>query len=54
MGEQGIPSDIKAFILERIDSVVQVEILLLVFRSPQKSFAPDDVGKEFAHRFGLG
>src|SRR5688500_13618216 len=46
VGEQGIPQDVKAFIVEQIDSVVQVEILLLLHGQPGRDFTADEIGRE--------
>lgn len=46
MGNQGIPPDIKAFILERIDSVVQAEVLLLLYRNAPQSYDAAEIAKE--------
>jgi hypothetical protein len=40
-----IPDDVKQFILERIDSIAQLEALLLLRGSPQEDWAPNAVAK---------
>ena len=46
MGAQGIPQEVKAFIAEHIDSVMQLEVLLLLHKSPQQSFNASDLARE--------
>jgi predicted ArsR family transcriptional regulator len=46
VGEQGIPQEIKAFIAEHIDSVMQLEVLLLLLKEPQRSFSGGDLARE--------
>lgn len=42
----GIPDEVKAFVLEHIDSIEQLEILLVLFRQPQREFTPEEVCAE--------
>jgi hypothetical protein len=43
VGMKDIPDDIRRFVHETFDSVVKLEILLLLRATPGVSFAPDDV-----------
>jgi len=44
--DDGIPERVKAFLAERIDSVVQLEALLLLHASPDAAFSPDALAHE--------
>ena len=46
MTDSGIPPDVRQFIADHIDSVLQLEILLLLLREPEKDFAVADVVTE--------
>jgi hypothetical protein len=44
--EQEIPKDVRALLIEHIDSVVQAEILLLLHAAAGRSFTAAEVGNE--------
>lgn len=46
MAEQAISERVRAFVAQQIDSVVQLEALLLLHAHPQKEFEPADVARE--------
>ena len=46
MNEQGIPRRAAAFIAEHIDSVMQLEVLLLLHADAARAFSSADVGSE--------
>lgn len=46
MSDSGIPPDVKQFIADHIDSVLQLEILLLLLNHPQQEFTVDDIVTE--------
>ncbi|HEY1922150.1 MAG TPA: hypothetical protein VGG44_05240 [Tepidisphaeraceae bacterium] len=46
MVEAEIPEPVRAFIAAHIDSVVQLEILLLLHQSSSRAFAAEDVARE--------
>lgn len=46
MTDSGIPPDVKQFIADHIDSVLQLEILLLLLDHAEKEFSVDDVVTE--------
>ena len=41
-----IPPDIRAFIVQRIDSVVQLELLLLLHANAARSWSADEIARE--------
>jgi hypothetical protein len=43
---QTLPADVQAFIAKYIDSVEAVNVLLLVFAQPARTWTPDEVGRE--------
>jgi DNA-binding Lrp family transcriptional regulator len=42
----GIPDEVKALVLEHIDSIEQLEVLLLLFRQPHHDYDSDEVCRE--------
>ena len=46
MSDNGIRDDIGAFIAEYIDSIVQLELLLLLQRRPEEIWTPEAVARE--------
>ena len=48
LNPQGLPADVAAFIADHIDSVVQLEILLLLQAVPGKNFAAAELAKHLA------
>jgi hypothetical protein len=46
VGDDAIPERLKAFIADQIDSVVQLEILLLLHGAPGRGFSAQDVARE--------
>lgn len=46
MGEETIPPHVRAFITEYVDSVMQLEALLLVASQPQREWAAADLAQE--------
>ena len=46
MTDPGISQEILTFIAEHIDSVVQLEVLLLLHNAPQKDWSADEVARE--------
>jgi hypothetical protein len=44
--EEGISQTVRTFIADHIESVVQLEILLLLFNAPGKDWRADDIGRE--------
>jgi hypothetical protein len=46
VSDSGIPPDVRQFIADHIDSVLQLEILLLLLNHPQKDFAVSDIATE--------
>jgi hypothetical protein len=42
---EDFPADIKQFIADHIDSVAQIELLLLLRSDPAKVWTPEDAGK---------
>ena len=46
MSDDQIPKQVRSFIADRIDSVVQLEVLLLLFAQPQRQFTAADIGRE--------
>lgn len=46
MSEQDVPSEVRQLIAERIDSVVQLEILLQLLSAPEKTWSPDQIAKQ--------
>ena len=42
----GLPDDVHLFIYHNIDSVEQLEVLLLARQSPGRSWTPDDMARE--------
>ncbi len=52
MSSSGLPDEVKAFVLEHIDSIEQLEVLLCLFRQPQHEFTAEEVCAEL--RIGTG
>jgi hypothetical protein len=46
MNEHKIPEAVRMFIAEQIDSVVALEVLLLLYRSPQREWTEQEVASE--------
>ena len=46
MTDDGIPPEVKTFLADNIDSVVQLEALLLLHAKPEQSFTPAELAKE--------
>jgi hypothetical protein len=46
VSESDIPKPVRDFVTEHIDSVLQLEVLLLLVAQPARWFTPDDVGTE--------
>ena len=46
MTDDGIPPEVKSFVADNIDSVVQLEALLLLHARPDRSFTPAELAKE--------
>ena len=46
MGDETIPAHVRAFITEYVDSVMQLEVLLLVAKQPQRGWAASDLARE--------
>jgi hypothetical protein len=46
VAEEGISQIVRSFIADHIESVVQLEILLLLFNAPQKDWRAEDIGRE--------
>ena len=46
MGEQELPSHVKTFLMEHIDSVLQLELLLLLQADPQRQWRAADLAQE--------
>lgn len=46
MSATGIPDEVKALVLEHIDSIDQLEVLLLLFRQPHHDYDPEGVASE--------
>lgn len=44
--DESISPEVRAFIAGQIDSVVQLEMLLLLHADPQQAWSPDDLAKE--------
>lgn len=44
--EQDIPANVRTLVVQLIDSVVQLEALLLLHADPQRAWAPEDMAKE--------
>jgi len=44
--DSGIPPDVRQFIADHIDSVLQLEILLLLLNHPQQEFSVEDIVTE--------
>ena len=45
MSEESLPQPVRQLIAERIDSVVQLEVLLLLARHPDQAFTPHGVSQ---------
>lgn len=45
MGEDVIPPEVREFLLARIDSIAQLEALLLLYENPHQLWTPDQVAK---------
>ena len=45
MGQTGLPTAVRRLISERIESVLQLEILLLLRAAPDKDWAPPEVAR---------
>lgn len=46
MSESQIPQEVQAFIADHIESVVQLEVLLLLHAAPQRVFSAAEIGRE--------
>jgi hypothetical protein len=46
VADDGLPLNVRAFITEHIDSVVQLEILLLLFRAAPAQRTAEEMGRE--------
>jgi hypothetical protein len=46
MGETGIPDEVQAFVRDNIDSIEQLEVLLLLARAPDESWSAELVARE--------
>lgn len=46
MEDSALSDDLRGFIANQIDSVVQLEMLLMLHKEPERSYAPADVAKE--------
>ena len=46
MTDDGIPPKVKTFLADNIDSVVQLEALLLLHARPEQALAPADLARE--------
>lgn len=46
MTEDQIPTPVRTFIADRIDSVVQLEVLLLLHADPRREYTSADIGRE--------
>ena len=46
MNDSGIPSSVQDFVHEHIDSVLQLEVLLLLHANAQRAFSAADIGRE--------
>lgn len=46
MSDPGIPNSARAFIHDHIESVVQLEVLLLLHANPQRGWTAADIGRE--------
>jgi hypothetical protein len=44
--DSGIPAEVRQLIADHIDSVLQLEVLLLLLEHPQQEFTVDEVAKE--------
>ena len=45
MDEKFIPDDIAQFVIEKIDSVAELEALLLLRREPNRKWTPDEISR---------
>lgn len=45
MAEAGIPRDVQQFVAETIDRAEQLDILLLLYRSPERAFTAEEVSQ---------
>jgi hypothetical protein len=43
LAQEEIPPNVRAFLNDHVESVVQVEVLLLLYAEPARAFAPADV-----------
>jgi len=48
--DETIPQNVRALITDFVDSVVHLEILLLISRNPQEAFSAEAVGKKLGIR----
>lgn len=46
MSEHDLPEDVRALIVELIDSVVQLEVLLLLHSDPDRAWSSDQLARE--------
>ena len=46
MTDEGIPPEVRAFLADNIDSVVQLEALLLLHGNPDRAFTPEELSRE--------
>lgn len=46
----GLPEDVRRFILRHIDSIEQLEVLLLLWQSPERGWAVDEVAQALCTR----
>jgi predicted transcriptional regulator len=46
VAEPGIPQRVRLFIIDHVDSLVELEIVLLLHRSAQRDFAVADIARE--------
>lgn len=46
MSEADIREDVRRFLAQHIESVVQLEVLLLLHAQPDRDFTPQEVGRE--------
>lgn len=46
VSNEEISQEVRAFIAEHIESVVQLEVLLLLYKNPQQDWTADDIGRE--------
>ncbi len=44
-GSSGIPEEVRRFLLQCIDSVEQLEVLLLLYRTPERVWSPEAVAQ---------